>query len=304
MRWRPTSTVSKAISASPSGDPLTEPSLLAARALSYAALLLAAGVPLYMLLAGRALVSGRRSLPAIAVVAVLALAASAWGMLESVASMLGVPVGDVDRATLQSILAATPLGMVFAIRGAALLLAALAAARRKCGLAASAASIALATNAWTGHAGATEGGLGTLHRLADIVHLLAAAMWLGALVVFLGALLGRGDRDALLRSLAGFARAGTVLILLLLASGIVNMIAIAGWPPALTSDWALVLIAKLGLFAAMLGFAALNRWRLAPALAANLPEAERALRRSLGAETAAGFAVLLLVTLLGTLSPS
>lgn len=283
---------------------MTEPGLLAARALSYAALLFAAGVPLYMLVAGRALVSGRRTLPVVAVLALIAIAASAWGMMESVASMLAVPVGEVDLATLKSILAATPLGLVFAIRGAALLLAAFAAARRKCGMAAISASIALATNAWTGHAGATEGGLGTLHRLSDIVHLLAAAMWLGALVIFLGALLGRSNRDAVVRNLAGFAATGTVLVLLLLATGIVNMIAIAGWPPALTSGWALLLMAKLGLFAAMLGFAALNRWRLAPALAADSPGADRALRRSLGAETAAGFTVLLVVALLGTLSPS
>ena len=88
------------------------------------------------------------------------------------------------------------------------------------------------------------------------------------------------------------------------ATGIVNMIAIAGWPPALTSDWAFLLMGKLGLFAAMLGCAALNRWRFAPALAANAPGSDRALRRSLAAETPAGFAVLLLVALLGTLSPS
>lgn len=283
---------------------MTEPSLLAARALSYPALLLAAGVPLYMLVAGRALVSGRRTLPVVAVLALIAIAASAWGMMESVASMLAVPVGEVDLATLKSILAATPLGLVFAIRGAALLLTAFAAARRKCGLAAISASIALATNAWTGHAGATEGGFGTIHRLSDILHLLAAAMWLGALVVFLGTLVGRKDREPLIRHLAGFAATGTILVLVLLATGIVNTIAIAGWPPSLTNDWALVLIAKLGLFAAMLGFAALNRWRLAPALAADSPGADRALRRSLGAETAAGFAVLLAVALLGTLSPS
>lgn len=283
---------------------MTEPGLLAARALSYATLLLTAGTPLYMLVAGRTLVSGRRSLPVVAMIALVALVASAWGVMESVASMLAVPVGEVDRATLQAILAETPLGMVFAIRGAALLLAAFAAARRKCGLAAIAASIALATNAWTGHAGATEGGFGLFHRLADIVHLLAAAMWIGALVVFLGALVGGKDRDALIRHLAGFAATGTILVLLLLVTGIVNTIAIAGWPPSLANDWALVLIAKLGLFAAMLGLAALNRWRLAPALAADAPGADRALRRSLGTETAAGFAVLLAVALLGTLSPS
>ncbi len=282
---------------------MTEPGLLAARALSYTALLLAAGAPLYMLVAGRALVSGRRTLPAVAVLALIALAASAWGMMESVASMLAAPVGEVDRATLQAILAETPLGLVFAVRGAALLLTAFAAARRQCGLAAIAASIALATNAWTGHVGATEGGFGTIHRLSDVAHLLAAAMWLGALIIFLGALLGRSNRDALLRSLAGFAATGTILVLLL-TTGIVNMIVIAGWPPSLTSDWALVLMVKLGLFAAMLGFAALNRWRLAPALAADAPGSDRALRFSLAAETAAGLAVLLVVALLGTLSPT
>jgi len=41
---------------------------------------------------------------------------------------------------------------------------------------------AVAALAWAGHAGATQGGQGEIHVVADALHLLAASAWLGALV--------------------------------------------------------------------------------------------------------------------------
>lgn len=304
MWLQPISTVLKTATALPCVNTVSETSLIAARAFAYAAMLLAAGLPLYLLTTGREMAGGRRTMLAIATAAFVSIAASIWWVMESVAAMAALPVSQVDREMLLMILGATPLGTVLAIRSAMLFVAAIAILRQKLGIAAITGSIALATAAWTGHAGATEGAFGNLHRAADIVHLLSAATWLGALTTLLGAVLTRSNRDILLRSLAGFAATGTVLVLLLVGSGIVNMVAIAGWPLELTTSWALLLMAKLGLFAAMLGLAALNRWRLAPALAAGAVGAQRALRLSLAAETAAGFAILLAVAFLGILSPT
>ena len=75
------------------------------------------------------------------------------------------------------------------------------------------ASLALATAAWTGHAGATEAGQGALHRASDVLHLLAAATWLGALVLFLAAALGGRNKGALIRHLTGlqYTRNGSEL---------------------------------------------------------------------------------------------
>ncbi|MFX6794075.1 copper resistance protein CopD, partial [Acinetobacter baumannii] len=47
------------------------------------------------------------------------------------------------------------------------------------------ATIAVATLAWTGHGAMDDGAIGWFHLMADIVHLLAAGAWLGAIVSLL-----------------------------------------------------------------------------------------------------------------------
>lgn len=274
-------------------------SLVAARLLVYAALLLAAGVPLYLIAARE---QGGRRLTAAA--ALTGIAASAWWTLESIAAMAGMPVRELDAEMVRAVLDATPLGTVMAIRTAALLAVLVAVLRRRTGFAALAASLALATMAWTGHAGAGEGNLGAFHRVSDVVHLLAASAWVGALTLFLTAAVTGQDRETLLRRLSGFAATGSVIVLLLVSTGIANTLVIAGWPIDLGSDWAWLLGAKLALFAAMLGLAALNRWVLTPRLARDPGGNRTALTLSLSLETGAAFLVLAIVSWLGTLSPT
>lgn len=43
---------------------------------------------------------------------------------------------------------------------------------------------ALATLLWSGHAGATEGALGTVHRIGHIAHMVATAIWIGGIAAF------------------------------------------------------------------------------------------------------------------------
>ena len=290
--------------------------LIAARALVYAALLLAAGLPLYLLSAGRATPLGPALRIALVLLAVIGAAASAWWALVSVAAMAALPLGDLDRATVTAVLAATPLRAVLEVRMAALLgliLASIAPLGRfRLPLAALCGSAALATCAFTGHAGASESAAGWLHRLADVVHLLAAATWLGALLMLLVSALGRlGPSGAqpsdLGQQLAAFARTGTLIVAALVLTGIVNSLAILGWPlppEVWTSLWGKVLAAKLVLFAAMLGLAALNRWHLTPAFAANVTGSAKRLRQSLCAETGLALGVLALVAILGPLDPA
>ncbi len=113
------------------------------------------------------------------------------------------------------------------------------------------------------------------------------------------------------RALDQFATVGTVCVLLLVATGILNGILIAGLPAfdhLAVSTYARLLAVKLALFAAMLALAAANRWRLAPALrvgaeAGTVVQSLKALRRSLVAEGSAALAILALVAWLGTLEP-
>jgi len=284
---------------------VTDGGLVAARAIAYLALLLTAGLPLYLISAGRGIALPQCLRAAEMVLALAGAAASAWWALASVAAMAALPIGGLDIATVNAVLAATPLGMVLAIRLAALALVLLVAVMRpRPGLMAIPAAVALATCAWAGHAGATEGALGHLHRLADIIHLLAAATWLGALVMLLGCVMGSTPPDELGRRLAGFAATGSAVVVLLVATGIANTLFIAGWPLPLGSAWTLMLAVKIVLFAGMLGLAALNRWRLTPALADQSDQARRRLRRSLAIEMALGLGVVAAVGVLGVLDPA
>lgn len=274
--------------------------LLAARAAAYLALLLVAGVPLHALAAGQVLAFRARLV--LALLAIVAAFASAWWALESVAAMAGVSLAELDQATAEVVLAQTPLGKVMEWR-----LTALAAVFLACfvplrvlrlPILALAGNVALGSVAWTGHAGASEM---ALHRVSDVAHVLAAATWIGALAVFVTSAFSREGAD--IAALARFARTGSVVVAVLILTGLLNTLAIAGWPMMFEARWFSILAVKLALFAAMLALAAGNRWRIVPALERGEPDATARLRRSLVLEFAAGIGVVGAVALLGVLDP-
>jgi mono/diheme cytochrome c family protein len=65
-----------------------------------------------------------------------------------------------------------------------------------------------------------------------------------------------------------------------------------------------VVLVKLGLFAVLLGFAAANRYRFAPALAQGQRAARQRLMRSLALQTAAGLAMVVAAAVLSDLPPA
>lgn len=303
MLLPPISTGSKTPTASPSADPVIETGLIAARVATYAALMLAAGIPLYLIVARRQASLEIGACRTAGLAALAGVAASLWWAMESIAAMAAMTMRQLDRAMITAVLGATPLGSVLTIRLIALAIAVIALWRRHRVAGALAASLALATTAWTGHAGATEAGLGALHRTSDVLHLLAAATWLGALFLFLTTTIRGGDKKKLVLHLAGFATTGSAIVLLLLLTGLVNMLIIAGWPLDWRSDWFALLAAKLALFLLMLALAACNRWRLTPALERDPSGGLRALKLSLFVETGAAVAIVAIVGWLGTLTP-
>jgi len=218
----------------------------------------------------------------------------------------------------------TPMGSAWQVRIAALLLLLFAAAAiggRKAdawpGPASLGAGVALASLAWTGHGAAGEGTAGSVQLLADIIHLHAAGIWLGALAALAMLVFGKGgtrgnDHHMTTRNaLDRFSTVGTAVVVLIAGSGLVNAFILVGPShiPALgNSVYGRVLIAKLALFGAMLVLAALNRFRLTPALgrtldAASAEPAMGSLRLSLALETGAAIGILALVAWLGTLEP-
>lgn len=175
------------------------------------------------------------------------------------------------------------------------------------------AVIALGSLVWSGHAASSEGWRSVLRLSFDIGHLLAASIWIGALVLFL-AMLSNGVRTECqaAEALSRFAGIGSMLVGILLATGIGNLMFLVSpgqWPAMLRILYGRLLLLKFCVFLGMLALAVLNRFILVPRLqdrgaAAVSTTALRSLKLSIVLEMALGMAVLLLVSRLGLLDPT
>ncbi|WP_166223767.1 copper homeostasis membrane protein CopD [Pseudomonas atagonensis] len=178
-------------------------------------------------------------------------------------------------------------------------------------LASMAGAVALASLAWSGH-GAMDN---AWHLLSDILHLLAASAWLGAMLALI--LMSRLDAlcsEARIRSLADsvkrFEGVGAAIVLILLVTGVANYLFIVGptLGEVLLGTYGILLAIKVVLFGGMLVLAALNRFHLGPLLEQSLRAgqhqvAANALRRSVALELVIALLIVALVAWLGTLSP-
>lgn len=177
-------------------------------------------------------------------------------------------------------------------------------------------ALLLASFAWTGHGASTQGAGGVIHLIADIVHLIAAGVWLGALATFLALICLPKTQDseqqtALCHALKNFSGTGSALVAVLIVSGLINsyfLVGIAHLDQLFQTPYGILLTLKLVVFVAMLVLAGLNRFRLTPALeeALNAGDTDRALsalRLSLAFETLAGLTVLALVATFGMMEP-
>lgn len=250
---------------------------------------------------------------AVLLLALVGLPLQGLAFVQSVADMSGTTIGGIDRETFNFVLRETPSGTAFLVRSAALALTIVAALMMRRRLLALGPAVALATLAWNGHAAVSEGGAGMVHRGADILHLLAAGAWVGALallIVLVGrAHTDRSELDAAHHALSGFATTGSVIVGVIVATGAVNAWMIVGPAKLLTLPTTLygqLLLAKVAAFLAMLAIASANRWWLTPRLARSeeVAPAARALRISIGVETVAAVVVIALVSWFGTIDPS
>ena len=304
--------------------------LVAIRAIHFASTAITAGALIF-----RAVVAepALRSTPAAIAVVRSQIRLTAWiGLAIAVASGLvwfqlqaaaisGLSFGEaVTSGVLSTVLNETQFGLVSKARLvlAVILAACLAYDRfpQARWLALGSALGFIAAIAWTGHAGSTLGELGNLHLTADALHLIAAAGWIGGLVLLalmLAAARRNQDfawpllaRDAVQR----FSTLGIVSVGTLLLTGIVNAWILVGSIHALiVTGYGQLLLLKLVVFAIMLGFAAINRFWLTPQLAfssENEPQLEalRQLTRNSVTEIAMGLTIFAIVGVLGTLHPA
>ncbi|MEO8467209.1 MAG: copper homeostasis membrane protein CopD [Gammaproteobacteria bacterium] len=188
------------------------------------------------------------------------------------------------------------------------------------GVQAALGTLVIATFPWTGHGAVHSGWPGAIHTAGDLLHLWAAGIWLGALlplgILILNALRSRTSNDAraACHGLDRFSAIGSVVVVTLTASGLINgwfLVGPSNWGALFTTAYGVALLIKLVLFALMLAVAATNRLRFAPRLRYALDNNEnrdtsaplQALKTSVVMETALAALVLLAVGVLGTLPP-
>ncbi len=232
-------------------------------------------------------------------------------------AMTGNDLAALDREMLAFMAFQTPMGVSHIARAVTLGLLAVLWSTGRAGrpVIAALAVVALGSLAWAGHAGASEGTLGWVHRSSDIVHLLASAMWIAALVMFARILRfdieAPGSVEAALSALVRFSGAGSIIVGAIVVTGSINLLAIVGvdgLAATFGTGYGRLLLLKLALLGGMLGLAGFNRWRLVPGIRTTLGSGEqviavRRLRRAITAETTLAFLVLAVVAILGTLSP-
>lgn len=254
--------------------------------------------------------------------AALLLLTSALGLIAQTAVVAGSFVAALDPATLGSVLTEMAMGPASVARiaagGLALALLVLGRPGWWRWLAVSLmGAIATASFAWMGHGAATEGAAGALHLFADLAHLGAAAVWIGALAFFVVLAVASGDAGvdrltAFHHALARFSGIGSGLVAVLLGTGLINswyLVGPAGLERLFSTLYGGLLLLKVAGFGLMLGLAAINRFRLTPRLRSALNDPERAkaavaaLKRSLGLEAGVSLMVLALVAWLGRLAP-
>jgi putative copper resistance protein D len=292
--------------------------LAAVRGASVAALLSAFGAVVFGdFVIGRALVGAapqdaaacRRRL------LIVAQASALVGVLACLAWLV-VQAGDLaDAEGIGGALAAVPLvvrttsfGHVLAGQLLALLVLIVVLGWRdnrwRLGLALIPATAALVLQAGHSHAASMYEGPSMLLG-CDILHLLGAGAWLGCLlplwVVVRGSPPGVGAAAA-----RWFSPLGQVCIAALIVSAAVQgWVLVASVPGLVGTAYGWLVLVKSVLFVVLLGFAAANRYRFAPALGHEKSDAARArLVRSLALQTAAGLAMVVAAAVLSDLPPA
>lgn len=252
--------------------------------------------------------------------AAILVLASLLGLIVQTAIMAGSITQGTKLQSLQAVLTATnfaPASLVRAAAGAAALCVLILMAPQM-GLwhaTSLLGAIACASLAWMGHGAATAGTPGRWHLAADVIHVMAAGMWVGALTMFMGVLCWPDNvgNAVIHRALKGFGALGSALVAIVVATGLINswfLIGLSHVADLWSSAYGRLLTFKLLLFASMLLLAATNRLWLTPGLERNLYRrlprpgtSLTALRISILLEASAAVLIIFLVAWLGTLPP-
>jgi len=283
------------------GTGMTDVVSVVLRALSFLLLFQAVGVAIFIALFGRRLESSRgavRRLGQAAALAAMLLVAGHYAL--EAARMAGDMSGMWDPA-LQGMMWHSPSRMALLCRLLGLLLIAVGVqggSDRWTIVAVGGAVLATAAFTLTGHTSVNvhQGSLATLLML----HLLVVAFWFGALSpLYLASLRETPARAADI--IERFTAVATWLVPVILLAGIVMAVLLLPNLSALREPYGELLIAKVVGFALLMGLAAANKWRLAPALAQGTIQSGQWFRRSVAAEYVLIAAILTITAVMTSL---
>ena len=249
--------------------------------------------------------------------AIVALLSALILVLGVTANMAGTAAAALDPDTISKVLFGTSFGrawcwhLLFAILAIGVCLAPRAPWRMQAILVLS--LLLLVSLGWVGHAVEGQGVTRLVHEINQMLHLLAAGLWLGGLLP-LAWLLARARsptgtawisvaREVVPR----FSQMGYVAVALLAATGLLNTLLLVGSILALVgTPYGRLLALKILLFLTMVVAALFNRFRLLPRLRreAQTSTAAAALARSVLCEQGVGLAILAVVSILGTWPPA
>jgi copper resistance protein D len=257
---------------------------VALRAVSYVLLLQAAGIALFLALWGRKLSISADAVRRLALVsAVLGLATLIAQFALEAARMAGDLTGLWDLS-LQKTAFHSGQGEALGVRVLSLLLIAVALRRRS--------DIAVVTNVIGATLAVTSFlfmGHTSVHPQRAVlgpilaVHLLIVAFWFGALP----ALYLASRREAPARTaevINEFSARAVWLVPFIFLTGLGTACLLVPRWSVFGQPYGELLMVKVGGFATLMGFAALNKWRLGPAVATGDDRALRTFRASLAAE--------------------
>ena len=279
---------------------LTDGVVIGLRALSFVAVLAAAGTAVFIAMLGRELERSRDAIRSRAELTAIAALVLELGYYLLIPARMGGSFGAAFDPALAALLAESSVGPAHAVRfaGLGVLLVSFGLDEQNrmrtagCVLG---AALVVGSFLLTGHT--------TIHAWRPVlaalllVHLATAAFWLGSLWPLARA----AAEESPLRAAAILGRFSTLAVravpLLGLCGAAMALIFIRSVDELMTGYGALVLVKAAG-YTALLGLAALNRRRLLPAIAAARPHAVRAFRRVVAAEWALIAAVVIATALM------
>jgi putative copper resistance protein D len=234
--------------------------------------------------------------------AAVALVTGVSWLLLITASMAGSWDAAFDPSTLRLVLGNTFFGQVWRwhlLLNALLVALLMTPLRSNLPLRIGLASLLLVTLAPVGHGAMLDGLNGQLLILNQIIHLTCVGAWLGGLMLLV-MILRQSTEHSIKATLQRFSGIGYLLVAGLVITGLINVRVLTGqfWPTPLLSGFALILLIKVVLVAAMLGLALFNRLRIN-----DCEQHQTALKSSVILEWLLGMGAVAAVSLLGTMPP-